>query len=413
MSVTVRLHHVTRYAYDRPVSLGPQMIRLRPAPHARTRTESYTLDVTPEQHHVNWQHDPHGNWVARCTFPEKTREFAVTVDLTAELAPINPFDFFIEPWAANFPFVLPNQQARELGPYLETEPAGPLFKDFLAEIPRSWIGTVQLLADLNNRVQRAVNYVTRMEEGTHTPEETLGAASGSCRDSAWLMVQALRHLKLPARFVSGYLIQLKPDVAPADGRAPEHDSADLHAWAEVFLPSAGWIGLDPTSGLFAAEGHIPLAATPHFESAAPITGTVEPAEANFSFAMSVTRVSQVPRNGQPLSEEARAALDALGERVDADLAASGVGLTMGGEPTFVAIDDYESPEWTTAALGPEKRVRADQLVRRLRERFAPQGLLHYGLSKWYPGESMPRWAFALYWRRDGQPLWRDRSEEHT
>src|ERR1043165_9198396 len=304
MPVTVRLHHVTRYAYERPVALGPQMIRLRPAPHARTRTSSYSLDVTPAQHHVRWQHDPHGNWVARCTFPERTQEFAVTVDLTAELVPINPFDFFVEPYAANFPFVLPNQQARELGPYLETEPAGPRLKAFLADIPRSWIGTVQFLVDLTNRVQRAVTYVTRMETGTYAPEETLGAGSASCRDSAWLLVQALRHLKLPARFVSGYLIQLKPDVAPPDGRAPERDSADLHAWAEVFLPGAGWIGLDPTSGLFAAEGHIPLAAPPHFGSAAPITGTVDPAGTEFSFEMSVTRLSGAPHPTQPLSDEA-------------------------------------------------------------------------------------------------------------
>jgi uncharacterized protein (DUF2126 family) len=407
MSVAVSLHHVTRYAYDRPVSLGPQMIRLRPAPHAHTRTSNYSLNVTPAQHQVNWQHDPHGNWVARYTFPEKTTEFAVTVDLTAELAPVNPFDFFVEPYAANFPFVLPGEQARELGPYLETEPTGPRLKAFLAGIPRSWTGTVPFLVDLNDRVRRAVTYVTRMEEGTQTPDETLQSGSGSCRDSAWLLVQALRHLKLPARFVSGYLIQLKPDVVPADGRAPEQDSADLHAWAEVFLPGAGWIGLDPTSGLFTAEGHIPLAATPHFQSAAPITGTVEPAETQFSFEMSVTRVSETPRVTRPFSDEAWAALDALGNKVDADLAASGVRLTMGGEPTFVAIDDYESPEWTIAALGPEKRVRADELTRRLRERFAPQGLLHYGLGKWYPGEVAPRWAFSLAWRRDGKPMWRD------
>jgi uncharacterized protein (DUF2126 family)/transglutaminase-like putative cysteine protease len=407
MSVTVRLHHVTRYGYDRPVALGPQMIRLRPSPHARTRTPSYSLDVTPAQHHVNWQQDPHGNWVARYIFPERTQEFTITVDLTAELAPVNPFDFFIEPYAANFPFVLPNEQVRELGPYLETEPPGPKLKAFLAEIPRSWAGTVQFLVDLTNRVQRGVAYVTRMETGTYAPDETLAAGSGSCRDSAWLLVQALRHLKLPARFVSGYLIQLKPDVAPADRRAPERDSADLHAWAEVFLPGAGWIGLDPTSGLLTAEGHIPLAATPHFQSAAPITGTVEPAETNFSFEMSVTRVSEMGLATQPLSDDIWAALDALGETIDADLAASDLRMTMGGEPTFVAIDDHESPQWTIAALGVEKRVCADALVRRLRERFAPQGLLHYGLGKWYPGEAAPRWAFSLCWRRDGKPMWRD------
>jgi len=408
MPVLVSLHHVTRYAYDRPVALGPQLIRLRPAPHGRTRTPSYSLNIVPASHHVNWQHDPHGNWVARCTFPEKTREFTVTVDLSAELAPVNPFDFFVEPYAMNFPFALPNELAHELAAYLETEPAGARLSAFLADVPRGVTGTVQFLVDLNACVQRAVNYVVRMETGTLTPEETLEAGTGSCRDSAWLLVQALRHLKLAARFVSGYLIQLKPDVTPLDGPpGPAQDGADLHAWAEVFLPGAGWIGLDPTSGLLTGEGHIPLAATPHFRSAAPITGTTEPAETNFSFEMSVARVSETPRVTRPFSDEARISLDALGEKIDADLVAADVRLTMGGEPTFVSVDDYQSPEWTVAALGPEKRVRADELVRRLHGRFAPQGLLHYGLGKWYPGEATPRWAFSLYWRRDGKPMWRD------
>ncbi|HKS64173.1 MAG TPA: transglutaminase family protein, partial [Xanthobacteraceae bacterium] len=405
MSVLVSLHHVTRYSYDRPVSLGPQVIRLRPAPHARTRIPAYALKITPAAHHVNWQNDPHGNWVARCTFPEKTNEFSVTVDLHAELASFNPFDFFIEPYAVTYPFTLPPESAQELGSYLDLEPLGTRLRAFMAEVPRGPVGTVQFLTDLNNRVQRAVRYTVRMETGTRTPEETLEAGAGSCRDSAWLLVQALRRLGLPARFVSGYLIQLKPDAAADDG--PREDSADLHAWAEVFIPGAGWIGLDPTSGLLAGEGHIPLAATPHYRSAAPLTGTVEPVGTQFFVEMSVTRVAETPRVTQPLSDEAWAALDALGEAVDRDLGERDVRLTMGGEPTFVAADDFESPEWTTAALGEQKRARADELIRRLRERFAPQALPHYGLGKWYPGEPMPRWAFALYWRRDGKPLWRD------
>jgi len=405
MSVLVALHHVTRYAYERPVALGPQVIRLRPAPHARTRIPTYAMKITPAAHHVNWQNDPHGNWVARCTFPEKTNEFSVTVDLLAELAPFNPFDFFIEPYAVSYPFTLPGELAHEVGGYLDLEPLGTRLRAFMAEVPRGPVDTVTFLTDLNNRLQRAVRYTVRMETGTRTPEETLEAGAGSCRDSAWLLVQALRRLGLPARFVSGYLIQLKPDVPTDD--SPKQDSADLHAWAEVFIPGAGWIGLDPTSGLLAGEGHIPLAATPHYRSAAPLTGTVEPAETQFFFEMTVTRVSETPRVTRPLSDEAWAALDALGEAVDRDLEAHDVRLTMGGEPTFVSIDDYQSPEWTTAALGEQKRARADELIRRLRERFAPEGLPHYGLGKWYPGEAMPRWAFALHWRRDGKPLWRD------
>jgi uncharacterized protein (DUF2126 family)/transglutaminase-like putative cysteine protease len=407
MSVLVSLHHVTRYAYARPVALGPQLIRLRPAPHARTRTPSYSLKVTPAAHHVNWQHDPHGNWVARYTFPERTTEFSVTVDLHADLAAVNPFDFFVEPYAVSYPFTLPGDLAHELAAYLETEPKGARLAAFLADVPRAPTATVQFLVDLNAQVRRAVDYTVRLETGTRTPDETLELGCGSCRDSAWLLVQTLRHLGLPARFVSGYLIQLKPDVAPLDGIAPDHDVADLHAWAEVYVPGAGWIGLDATSGMLTAEGHIPLAATPHFRSAAPITGTTEPAETTFAFEMTVARVAETPRVTRPFSDDAWAALDALGEKVDADLAASDVRLTMGGEPTFVSVDDYQSPEWTVAALGQQKRVRADALTRRLRERFAPEGLLHYGLGKWYPGEAMPRWAFALYWRRDGKPLWRD------
>jgi uncharacterized protein (DUF2126 family)/transglutaminase-like putative cysteine protease len=405
MSVLVSLHHVTRYAYERPVALGPQVIRLRPAPHGRTRIASYSQKVTPAAHHVNWQNDPHGNWVARYTFAEKSAEFSVTVDLHADLAVINPFDFFIETYAASYPFALPPDLAHELGGYLDLEPLGSRMRAFMTEVPRGPIDTVQFLVELNNRVQRAVRYVVRMETGTRTPEETLDAGSGSCRDSAWLLVQALRHLGLPARFVSGYLIQLKPDI-PSDD-SPDHDSADLHAWAEVFIPGAGWMGLDPTSGLFAGEGHIPLVAAPHYRSAAPITGTVEPAEAKLSFEISVARVADRPRVTHPFSEEAWRALDALGEAVDRDLGTGDVRLTMGGEPTFVSLDDYQSPEWTIAALGAAKRKRADELIRKLRERFAPQGLLQYGLGKWYPAESMPRWAFTLYWRRDGKPLWAD------
>jgi uncharacterized protein (DUF2126 family)/transglutaminase-like putative cysteine protease len=408
MSTLVSLHHVTRYRYDRPVALGPHAIRLRPAPYSRTRVPSYSLKVSPEQHYVNWQHDPHGNWIARYVFSGTTTELVATVNLLAEIAVINPFDFLIEVDAATIPFRYPDELRRELGAFLELEPAGPRLKTFLATISLAPRDTIEFLVDLNSHLSREIRYLVRMEPGVQTPEETLEAASGSCRDSAWVLVQVLRHLGLAARFVSGYLVQLKPDIAARDGPAGvTADFADLHAWAEVYLPGAGWVGFDPTSGLVCGGGHLPLAATPHYNSAAAITGSVASAEASFEVEMTVTRVGDRPRVTMPFSEDAWAALDALGEAVDRDLVAQDVRLTTGGEPTFVSVDDYQSAEWRTAPLGATKRARAGELVRRLAHRFAPGALLHCGHGKWYPGEPQPRWAFSLHWRRDGKPVWRD------
>ncbi|MBZ9537955.1 transglutaminase family protein [Modicisalibacter tunisiensis] len=408
MTIRVALQHHTSYHFDRPVNLSPHLIRLRPAPHCRTPVEAYSLTIGGGPHFLNWQQDPFGNFIARAVFPETLTQLTVDIELIAPMTVINPFDFFVEPYAETFPFAYPEALAKELAPYLEVREAGPRLRDWLSAVAPEARGSVDFLVDLNQRLQRDIAYLVRMEPGVQSCEETLANASGSCRDSAWLLVQILRHLGLAARFVSGYLIQLAADVKALDGPSgTEVDFTDLHAWTEVFIPGAGWVGLDPTSGLLAGEGHIPLAATPEPSSAAPISGFSDECEVEFDVTMHVERIHEEPRVTKPYSETQWAEIMALGEAVDERLAAGDVRLTLGGEPTFVSIDDMDGEEWNTAALGPHKRRLAGDLLKRLRRRFAPGGLLHTHQGKWYPGESLPRWALACYWRRDGVPLWRD------
>jgi len=430
MSIHVALHHKTHYQYDRLVNLGPQVVRLRPAPHSRTRILSYSLRVKPEKHFINWAQDPQSNYQARLVFEQPTREFLVEVDLVAEMAVLNPFDFFLEPNAQKFPFAYDPSLDHELAPFQRKCWLTPNFMRYLNTLRRDLVGGVKghtkqqrlelpenkkqptndFIVAINQRLWKDVKYTIRLEPGVQTPEETLTKLSGSCRDSAWLLCQLMRHCGLAARFVSGYLIQLKPDVKSLDGPSgAEKDFTDLHAWCEVYLPGAGWIGLDPTSGLLAGEGHIPLACTPDPTSAAPISGGVDKCETEFAFDMTVTRIYESPRVTLPYSDEQWEKIESLGHAIDADLKKADVRLTMGGEPTFVSIDDPDGPEWNFTAVSEKKRILSGKLIKRLRKKFAPGSLLHYGQGKWYPGEQLPRWALAAYWRKDGVPIWKDDS----
>ncbi|HTH93714.1 MAG TPA: transglutaminase family protein [Rhodocyclaceae bacterium] len=417
MTIRVALNHRTSYKFDRPVRLWPHEVRLRPAAHARTPVTGYSLKVSPANHFVNWQQDAYGNWLARLVFPEPSDHIDITIDLIADMTVINPFDFFVEEYAETFPFEYPPQLARELTPYLECEAGdqcGPLFAAWVQKIKATVVKPGQRIVDflvgINLVAQQEIGYIVRLEAGVQTPEQTLELARGSCRDSAWLLVQALRHFGLAARFASGYLIQLVADIKALDGPSgTDKDFTDLHAWCEVYIPGAGWVGLDPTSGLFAGEGHIPLACTAMPSSAAPVIGATGICEAHMDFSMNVVRIHEDPRVTKPYTDAQWQAILNLGHVVDKELKQHDVRLTQGGEPTFVSIDDMEGEEWNFTALSDKKRELAGQLLKRMQQSFAPGALLHFGQGKWYPGEPLPRWALGCYWRTDGVPLWKKTS----
>ncbi|MGB2625461.1 MAG: transglutaminase family protein, partial [Candidatus Acidiferrum sp.] len=364
MGIQVALRHRTIYRYDMAVSLGPQIIRLRPGLHCRTPILSYSLEVTPPEHSLSWQLDPSSNQIARLVFQNRTNEFAVDVNLIADLSPINPFEFLLDPAVEEYPFKYGPDLASDLHPYLMVDPPGLLLQTLIESCRDQRTGTVNLLLTLNRKVRDEIGYVTRSEHGTQTSEETLQKRSGSCRDSALLLVECLRNLGIAARFVSGYLIQLaeqKTELTSANG-GPQVDSADLHAWAEAFLPGAGWIGLDPTSGFLAGEGHIPLACTSSVSQAAPISGTAERASTDFTYEMSVRRLNDLGPQSQGDAKEQWLRVRQFAHRVDADLEALDVRLTMGGEPTYVGIDEPESAQWNIDALGDDKRTRGMALI---------------------------------------------------
>ncbi|MEI7703154.1 MAG: transglutaminase family protein [Deltaproteobacteria bacterium] len=404
------LQHDTVYRFPRPAALGPHQIRLRPANHARARIETYSLRVS-EPAEVRWQRDPTGNHVAHVTFPKGSSfsELAVQVEMAVDVRPVNPFDFFVDDRCEEVPFAYPEELGPELAPFLErSDPSlegGPELEKFLSELPASG-RTIPLVVELNRLVAERTRYVIREEPGVWTPEETLRQGRGSCRDSAVLLVAALRSRGIAARFVSGYLIQLTDEgMIPDEPRGVGRDVVDLHAWAEVFLPGAGWIGLDATSGLLCGEGHIPLACVARPAMAAPVIGTSDVGASGFSFEMKVGRLGHEARPTTPYPEETWQALLHASDEADAVLAAEGLTLTVGGEPTFNSRLHPEAPEWRGEALGPTKWEQGLVLAGELRDRMAPGGVLLRREGKWYPGESLPRWALDVVGLRDGSRLW--------
>ena len=359
MSIKASIYHLTHYRYDRPVVLGPQVIRLRPAPHSRTRVLSHSLKVTPVRPLREPPAGPLRQLAVALRLPRAGHRAEDRGRPRRRHDGLQPLRLLRRGRGRALAVRLPRGPARRPR-HLPAARAGrpaPRRRSSTPSRASAPAPSTSSSASTPGSPARSATS-SAWSPGVQTPEETFERGTGSCRDTSWLLVQVLRNLGLAARFVSGYLIQLKPDLVSLDGPpGTDHDFTDLHAWAEVYLPGAGWIGLDPTSGLLTGESHIPLAATPHYRNAAPISGRRQLRRGRLRL-----RHAGHPRRRAPAHHQAllRRGLDGARRRSAArstpSLAAGDVRLTMGGEPTFVSIDDFESDEWNTDAVGPMKRA---------------------------------------------------------
>ena len=393
------LFHKTLYQYNQAVVLSPHLIRLHPAAHAPCEILNYALTINPSPHFLNWQQDPGGNHIAHIVFPKPVQRLEISVSLQLDFKPINPFNFFLDDYALYYPFQYSAALQSQLIPYLSPPIQTPLFSAWLSEINTSPQRTLDFIISLNQKVHDTIAYTLRHEPGIQTSDETLINKQGSCRDMAVLLMETLRHHHIAARFVSGYLIQLATEKHPKNTLA-------LHAWVEAYLPGAGWIGLDSTSGLLTSEDHIPLCCTPEPALAAAIEGTCTPCETEFTVEMTVTPLE----TNTPATVENHNAdwekVSAVAANIDEQIEALDIRLTSGGEPTFTKIGSTAT-EWHTGAMGIEKRETAEKLLYALKDVFAEGGLLHFGQGKHYPGEEYPRWALNCFWRKDNIPVWQN------
>jgi len=395
MGIRIALRHRIEQHFSRPVRLSTHWLRLRPAPVTQRAVTAYSLKIDADPHFINWVRDPFENFLARLDLPEAVPRLGLDLELIADLEPQNPFDFLVEPYAANYPFAYDDQLRRELTPYLVQPTPGPRLAAWLAGLEVETGYMVRFLSLLTQQLSTALAIMPAGRPGPVDLETVFARGAGSCWEIAWLATQTLRALGLAARFVSGYRVRL--DTL---------SSATLHAWTEVYLPGAGWVGLDPAAGLFVDENYLPLAAAPDPLRALPLVGYREACDERQSEQIEVRELAAEERPW-PLTPTEQRDLLAVGHAVDTDLRAAGLQLTVQQDLGLVAAGELGDPGWTVSALGSDMRCAAERLLLCLRDQLAPGGVVQLCQGERFAGEPFPRWRLGCWARADRVPVCRD------